>query len=129
MNEYERLVAGWHGAAHGYGHAAEALGLDPFPLADDTDGHQVATAFALRVAQVLAKTLVDMHIADVNMRGNQGPAEAIAQTVMKLLPGIGRSQRRAPHAGGRPAGDTAAGCPQQGHGMTDAEAENRKASS
>lgn len=88
MNDYERLVAGWHGAAHDYGHAAEALGLDPFPLADDTDGHQVATAFALRVAQVLAKTLVDMHVADVNIRGNQSPAEAIAQTVMKLLPSI-----------------------------------------
>jgi len=88
MEDYESLVAGWRDAAHAYGHAAEVLGLDPFPLADDTDAHEVTTAFALRVAQVLAKALVDMHIADVGLRGKEGPAESIAQTVMMLLPRI-----------------------------------------
>lgn len=88
MEDRKRLVAGWRDAANSYGHAVEALGLDPFPLVDDTDGHEVTTAFAFRVAQVLAKALVDMHIADVGLRGKQGPADSIAQTVMMLLPGI-----------------------------------------
>lgn len=87
MNENERIVASWHAAAHDYGHAAEALGLEPFAITDESDGHQVATAFALRVAQVLATSLVDMHIADVHLRGNKSAADSIAQTVMTLLPG------------------------------------------
>lgn len=88
MQNNQRLVETWRQAADRYEHAATVLGLNPMSPHESTDESAVVTAFALGLSQVMAKVMVDLHIADVRLRGNAGPAESIAETVMMLLPGI-----------------------------------------